>query len=534
MIRVILLGIALVLAVFAGLLVNQAMQVGRSGVPEPMPRPATEAKPADVEVLVVDRNLSIADIVTVEHLRWQAWPAIQLNPNFITRQARPDALETLAGSGARQALVAGEPVTDGKLVRPGSGGFLAAVVRRGYRAVTVRVDVASGIAGLVQPADRIDVVLTHRPAEVGDGGTADGAGMVNAAETVLEDLRVLAIDRDITTEEGRAKTPKTVTIEVTPEQAETLALATAMGDLTLSLRSAFGSDAQDGTERRFAFTRDIDVSSLVRAGRTRRPPRYLVVANDLPAGHLLSEIDLTWADSLAGVPEDRDLFIEAPELRRSLRGALLLTSLAAGEMVRPSHIMRPGDVGFAAKAIGPGMRAVSIKVEAHTAVNGFIGPGDRVDVILTDMINDDTNAFLVNQRFYGETVVADVRVLSMQTFLIEDTAGETPEVKNSATATLEVTPKQAEMVALAADMGGLTLSLRAELTDGLTPVAFGGGTSDVDPAPSYLFDLEVGAGLQQLVIQTATANAMRRQRRQPVDRIVVYRGGVAQTVKIYR
>src|SRR5262249_43734446 len=135
---------------------------------------------------------------------------------------------------ARAPFVAGQPIIKAELVAPGERGFLAAVLSPGMRAVSVSVSATSGIAGLVAPGDRVDVLVTHAlPAE--DPSPRDLERRV--AETILHDVRVIAIDQHLETKRGEAMPAHTVTLEVTPKQSEVIALAGNLGQLSLSLRS---------------------------------------------------------------------------------------------------------------------------------------------------------------------------------------------------------------------------------------------------------------------------------------------------------
>ena len=110
---------------------------------------------AMVEVLVVTTDLEIGQVIAERNAAWQKWPKANLNAKYITRDANPDAIRNLTGAAARQPLFAGEPVTNAKLVKREGASILAIVLRDGYRAVTMKVDEAQGLAGLVKPGDRV-------------------------------------------------------------------------------------------------------------------------------------------------------------------------------------------------------------------------------------------------------------------------------------------------------------------------------------------------------------------------------------------
>ena len=146
----------------------------------------------------------------------------------------------LGGYVVRESVGKGAPITWGDVIGPGRRGFLAAVLQPGRRAVTIRVDPATSYAGLVDPDDRVDVILSAELA-FGEGGRSV------FASTIVEDTRVLAIDRRMRIgpspgdEEGKAGPERTAvttaTLEVTPAQGERLVLGEREGMLSLAVRS---------------------------------------------------------------------------------------------------------------------------------------------------------------------------------------------------------------------------------------------------------------------------------------------------------
>ncbi len=230
--------------------------------------PATIAAPppapaAGRAILVAAADLELGHLIRPEDLSWQAWPDAALAPSYI-EEGRRDITE-FHGAVIRSRVAAGEPLTDHLVVRPGERGFLAAVLGPGMRAVAVPIDQRTGIAGLIFPGDRVDVMMTYvfRIEEiVGPDGrprraSTEGIQYENrvTTETVLLDIRVLAIDQNTrqfatpNPQPGQAPAEprgpgggSMVTVEVTPQQAEFLTIAQQMmaqrsGSLSLSLRS---------------------------------------------------------------------------------------------------------------------------------------------------------------------------------------------------------------------------------------------------------------------------------------------------------
>jgi pilus assembly protein CpaB len=218
-----------------------------------------EAAPTVVEagahVLVAQATLAAGQFVRAENLRWQAWPTDGVASSYIVEGK--GRIEDFVGAVVRSALSEGEPVTESRLVRPGDRGFLAAVLTPGDRAVTVTVTVSSGLAGFVFPGDRVDLLLTMAV-------QPENAKIPrHAAETLLTDLRVLAVDQRMDDQNKEVVVAKTATLEVTPKQAETIAVATELGNLSLSLRSLASTDgAGDGTPA-YSHTWDSEATHLI-------------------------------------------------------------------------------------------------------------------------------------------------------------------------------------------------------------------------------------------------------------------------------
>jgi pilus assembly protein CpaB len=170
---------------------------------------------------------------------------------------------TFLGAMVRRPMVAGDIILADDVLKPGDHGFLAAVLRPGYRAVTVAVDAVSGAAGLIWPGDRVDLILTQSL----DGDAASPAKKI-AAETVLRDVRVIAIDQQMMqngsgTIDGSPA--RTVTLEVSSASGEQVQVATKLGKLSLAVRSAEHGPSEDSDGTTWAG----DVSSALNAQRAK-------------------------------------------------------------------------------------------------------------------------------------------------------------------------------------------------------------------------------------------------------------------------
>ena len=199
-----------------------------------------EKKPAaeTLKVLVAAQDIPVGSPVKSGSLRWQEWPKDAVSSRFITSRKKPKAISDYTGATARALVVAGEPILGEKLVRPGEGGFMAAILPAGVRAISVKISPETSAGGFILPNDRVDVIVTRRERLKGNGGEA------HVSDTVVSNVRVLAIDQDLQTEKGKkgdkdgqVAVGKTATLALKPEQAERIALAEARGDLSLALRS---------------------------------------------------------------------------------------------------------------------------------------------------------------------------------------------------------------------------------------------------------------------------------------------------------
>ncbi len=188
------------------------------------------------------------------------------------------------------------------------------------------------------------------------------------------------------------------------------------------------------------------------------PPKHhvvLAIATTLRAGSLLKPEDLVPLDLPAPPAGAQD---DTPATRVGLVGAMLRRSLTAGDVVLAPDVMRPGDHGFLAAVLGPNMRAASVAVDAVSGSAGLIWPGDQVDLILTQSLEGDLPAA---HRVAAETILADVRVIAIDQLLVRGTAPGNDGAGVGRTVTLEVTPSQAERVAVATRLGKLSLAVRS-------------------------------------------------------------------------
>jgi pilus assembly protein CpaB len=204
-----------------------------SGSDKPRP-PEPAAQLPTVDVLVAKSDIGLGQSVTSENLQWQTWPAATASNNFVRRSERPDATTQIAGSIARAPFIAGEPIREAKLVKANGSGFMAAILPSGMRAISTEISPETGAGGFILPNDRVDVILSRHEKNLALPGAPD---TINS-EVILSNVRVLAIDQAPKEKDGQnAVIGRTVTLELKPEQAETLARSRQTGTLALALRS---------------------------------------------------------------------------------------------------------------------------------------------------------------------------------------------------------------------------------------------------------------------------------------------------------
>jgi pilus assembly protein CpaB len=187
-----------------------------------------------IDVLVASANLPVGSRLNADSMKWVGWPEGGISEGFITVQNRPDALKELSDAIVRMPIFEGEPIRPEKIADP-AGAIMSSLLPSGKRAVSTEISVSTSAGGFILPNDRVDVIMVKKV----DDGSYD-------TETILNNIRVLAIDQDIQEKEEGKKTVvgTTATLELTPEQAKVIAVAQQMADrLTLALRSV--ADAQE-------------------------------------------------------------------------------------------------------------------------------------------------------------------------------------------------------------------------------------------------------------------------------------------------
>lgn len=264
-----------------------------AGASAPQAEAAQPQVPQGPKVLVAQRALPAGTIITADSINFQLWPKEMVQDAYFL-EGEAD-MSKLLGTVVRYPVTAGQPVTQGALVKPGDRGFLAAALGAGMRAITISVSAKTGVAGFVFPGDHIDLMLTQSVR----GASEDQS--LKATETILRNLRVLATDQSTESEVVDGKTVvhefRTVTLEVTPRIAEKIAVAETLGTLSIALRSI--ADNQSELER------------LVASGQVK-----------VPTGISKAEEDRILTAAMNKPDESKGSFVTGGDVSRFQRSAM--------------------------------------------------------------------------------------------------------------------------------------------------------------------------------------------------------------------
>jgi len=275
----------IVICVAAVAAVGLALVVRAMGSPSKEPVAVAAAAPVEArpmaKVLVAAKDLQPGRRLEESDLEWKDWVVDNINPAFITDGSVPipgagepaaaekaddkpagavaavtRAATNLATGGAkadyvgsvvREPILAGEPIVMRKIVRAGDSGYMAAYLEPGMRAMAIRVTVETAAGGFILPGDRVDVVLT-RETTLGNLGATEGDRAKFASSTVMQNIKVLAIDQSTRAgDDEQTVIGATATLEVGPRDAEALALAKSEGELSLILRSYADTGGPSGS-----------------------------------------------------------------------------------------------------------------------------------------------------------------------------------------------------------------------------------------------------------------------------------------------
>ncbi len=239
----IVMGAGFLVAVLVAMLVQAALGGGKKK--EPVKDEATTS------ILVAAKPLKTGDSLSETNAKWQAWPKSGVFEGAITKEGGKKLSDAAQGRVKRD-IALGEPITKSSMVGP-KVNFLAASLAPGMRAVSFSIKSSTAVAGFVAPGDRVDIMLTYKGKVKYSGPSADVVDAIIeknfdrlATETIMQNVKVIALDQSPKRDEEKVKVGKTVTVEVDQKGAEILALATRVGSLNLSLRALGDTDVSAG------------------------------------------------------------------------------------------------------------------------------------------------------------------------------------------------------------------------------------------------------------------------------------------------
>jgi pilus assembly protein CpaB len=214
-----------------------------------MGKPGTEVveinKVKTTDVLVAAKDIQMGERLAEGTLVWKAWPQDNIVPSMITKDLKPSAKEDMFKARARLAIFEGETLNEKKVISPEDPGFMSSILPKGMRALSVAISERSSAGGFILPNDRVDVILTRKlPSET------PGGAVTIQSETVLANVRVLAVNQTFTQQKGEegdkvtVTEGKTATLELDPHQSEIIAMVESAGELSLALRSIAENDGK--------------------------------------------------------------------------------------------------------------------------------------------------------------------------------------------------------------------------------------------------------------------------------------------------
>lgn len=230
------------------------------------------------EILVAARDINPGDVLVDTDFRWEQWPKSVVDPRFVVKSAAgEDPLVGFRDAMARRQIMLGEPLSAAAIVKRGDAGVTSAVLAPGMRSVTIDVSPRTGAAGLILPNDHVDVFLVSDVRSL--SGVPEDVGLdlikQTAAEAILRDVKVIAVNQELTHGDGTGPgiNSQTITMEVTSEQAQKILVASQMGQIVLALRSWARDDvAAEADAKAPLFVTDRSTSKvlddLMRGGST--------------------------------------------------------------------------------------------------------------------------------------------------------------------------------------------------------------------------------------------------------------------------
>jgi len=263
--RVVMIGLVFAAIILAGgtaYLLRDYLSAQKAEFAAQVPKART------LKVLTASADLPIGTVINADNTQWLDWPEDGIQESYLLDSKDAKIQDKLKKTKhiVRRALAKGEPVTMARLYKTSDPGFLRGALGPGMRAIAVAGGAENASAGFILPGDKVDVMLTHTllSAALQRAGKVVAnkfkGGILHTSETILENIRVLAVDQNVNEFQGGAQIGKTLLLEVSSKDAEKLQTAKAMGRLSLVLRSAENALQKDN---RLKFTTDVEVSPML-------------------------------------------------------------------------------------------------------------------------------------------------------------------------------------------------------------------------------------------------------------------------------
>lgn len=271
----------MVLTLGGGLIVTLLLVVMLQALISPSSKQTEIVEVQKTQILVAANDIPVGDALDDNNMKWIDWPEEAVFSGAVLRQKNEKPTEAASGLLLR-SLKQGEPVMLSAIVEETKGNFMAASLSAGMRAMAIRVSAESSAGGFITPGDKVDVIMTYQVRVPSDETMRDAATNLvsrNASQTVLENVRVLAVDQEAKPKDG-AKVARTVTLEVDSKGTEILALASSMGELSLVLRRLGDETRLEQASKE--PTTDVLVSNVLRrltAGQGSQESRTIRVYN---------------------------------------------------------------------------------------------------------------------------------------------------------------------------------------------------------------------------------------------------------------
>ncbi|MEH6632191.1 MAG: Flp pilus assembly protein CpaB [Halopseudomonas aestusnigri] len=226
--RIILILIALMLSGGTAFIANNWLKANKRSI-QTAQSVAVEPR-AEIQILTAKKDIPIGKFVNENDFVWQSWPENYVSDYHLTKDKFK--IDDLTGRVSRTGIPTSEPININKLVSPGERGFLAVVLKPGHRALSVNISSETSVSGLVYPGDRVDIIASMTIKE-----DEDSKKKRRVSETILTNVRVLALGTSLSTETGKTNAgAKTVTVELTPSQVEIVSVSAIWGKISLALR----------------------------------------------------------------------------------------------------------------------------------------------------------------------------------------------------------------------------------------------------------------------------------------------------------